>query len=43
MLASLDVNLSALVGHTVQFELVVQANGAWDNDYALWVAPRIER
>jgi hypothetical protein len=43
MLASLDVNLSALVGHTVQFELVVLANGAWNNDYALWVAPRIER
>jgi hypothetical protein len=42
-LSSLDVNLSALVGHTVQFELVVLANGAWDNDYALWVAPRIER
>ena len=42
-LSSLDVNLSALVGHTVQFELVVLANGAWNNDYALWVAPRIER
>lgn len=42
-LSSLDVNLSGLVGHTVQFELVVLANGAWDNDYALWVAPRIER
>jgi hypothetical protein len=43
MLASLDVNLSALVGHTVQFELVVLTNGAWNNDYSLWVAPRIER
>ncbi len=42
-LSSLDVNLSALVGHTVQFELVVLTNGSWDNDYALWVAPRIER
>jgi hypothetical protein len=42
-LASLDVNLSALVGHTVQFELVVLANGTWDHDFALWVAPRIER
>jgi hypothetical protein len=37
------VNLSALVGHTVQFELVVFANGTWSNDYALWVSPRIER
>ena len=43
MLASLDINLSALVGHTVQFELVVLANGSPINDQALWVAPRIER
>jgi len=42
-LSSLDVNLSALVGHTVQFELVVLANGEWKSDIALWVAPRIER
>ncbi len=42
-LSSIDVNLSGLVGHNVQFELVVLANGAWSNDYALWVAPRIER
>lgn len=42
-LSSLDINLSALVGHSVQFELVVLANGEWNSDYALWVAPRIER
>lgn len=42
-LSSLDINLSALVGHTVQFELVVLANGPWNNDLSLWVAPRIER
>jgi hypothetical protein len=42
-LSSLDINLSALVGHTVQFELVAIANGAWVNDLSLWVAPRIER
>jgi hypothetical protein len=42
-LSSLDINLSALVGHNVQFELVVLANGPWNNDMALWVAPRIER
>jgi hypothetical protein len=41
-LTSLDINLSALVGHTVQFELVVLANGSPNNDQALWVAPRIE-
>jgi Ig-like domain from next to BRCA1 gene len=42
-LSSLDINLSALVGHNVQFELVVLANGPWNNDLALWVSPRIER
>ncbi len=42
-LSSLDINLSALVGHTVQFELVVMANGPWNNDVSMWVAPRIER
>jgi hypothetical protein len=42
-LSSLDINLSALVGHTVQFELVVLTNGPWNNDISLWVAPRIER
>jgi hypothetical protein len=42
-LTSLDINLAALVGHSVQFELVVLANGSPSNDQALWVAPRIER
>lgn len=42
-LTSLDVNLSALVGHTVQFELVVIAVGVPDTYTTLWVAPRIER
>jgi hypothetical protein len=42
-LSSLDINLSGLVGHTVQFELVVVSNGPWNNDLSLWVAPRIER
>jgi hypothetical protein len=42
-LTSLDVNLAALAGHTVQFELVVLANGSASGDHALWVAPRIER
>ena len=42
-LTNLEINLTGLVGHTVQFELIVLANGAWDNDLALWVAPRIER
>ena len=42
-LTSLDVNLSALVGHTVQFELVVIAVGTPDSYAALWITPRIER
>lgn len=42
-LTSLDVNLSALVGHTVQFELVVIAIGSPDAYSSLWVTPRIER
>ena len=41
-LTTLDINLSALAGHTVQFELVVLANGSPSDDHALWVAPRIE-
>lgn len=42
-LTSLDINLANLVGHSVQFELVVMANGSPIADQALWVAPRIER
>jgi hypothetical protein len=42
-ITSLDVNLSALVGHTVQFELVVIAVGSPDVYTSLWVSPRIER
>ncbi len=41
-LTTLDINLTALVGHTVQFELIVDANGSPRGDHALWVAPRIE-
>jgi hypothetical protein len=42
-LTSLDVNLSALVGRTVQFELVVIAVGSPNAYTSLWVSPRIER
>jgi Ig-like domain from next to BRCA1 gene len=42
-MANIDVNLANLVGHTVQFELVVLANGSAAGDVTLWVAPRIER
>jgi hypothetical protein len=42
-LVSIDLNLSALSGKTVQFMLVVKAEGVPDGDFALWVSPRIER
>ena len=42
-LTSIDINLAALAGHTVQFELVVLSDGPSDDDISLWVAPRIER
>ncbi len=41
-LTSLDINLSALVGHTVQFELVVINQGPVKAGRSVWVAPRIE-
>lgn len=41
-MTTIDINLANLAGHTVQFELVVLANGSASDDHALWVAPRIE-
>jgi hypothetical protein len=37
-----EVDLSSLAGETVQFILLVEANGSPDNDRAFWFAPRIE-
>jgi hypothetical protein len=39
----LDVDLSTLAGHSVQFILAVQADGSSTDDAALWLAPRITR
>ncbi len=39
---SVEVDLSGLTGETVQFILLLEANGNPANDSALWVAPRIE-
>jgi hypothetical protein len=39
---SISVDLSSLTGESVQFILLVEANGSPANDAALWVAPRIE-
>jgi hypothetical protein len=42
-IADIDVNLQYLVGHSVQFELVVIAVGTPDAYTSTWVSPRIER
>ncbi len=42
-LAPLEINLANLVGHTVQFELVVINTGPALAGRNYWVAPRIER
>lgn len=39
----IDVDLSFLAGKNVKFILATGANGNWDQDYALWIAPRITR
>lgn len=40
---SVDLDLSALAGETVKLILVVSANGAQRDDYAIWLNPRIIR
>ena len=40
---NVDLDLSGLAGKTVQFVLIVKAEGAWDNDTAQWIFPRIVR
>jgi hypothetical protein len=40
---SVDVDLSSLAGSKVKFILMAVSNGAFDQDYALWLAPRITR
>jgi len=42
-LLDVDVDLSTLVGKTVQFMLAVTTDGSPDDDNAIWVAPRIEK
>ena len=37
-----EVDLSSLAGKSVQFILLVEANGSATNDQVLWFAPRIE-
>jgi hypothetical protein len=40
---SIDLDLSSLAGETLKFILVVSANGGNNQDYAIWVNPRIVR
>ncbi|MDI6769484.1 MAG: NBR1-Ig-like domain-containing protein [Anaerolineales bacterium] len=42
-LRSVDVDLSGIVGQTVQFAFAVLANGSAAQDWAVWIAPRVER
>ncbi|GMR10635.1 MAG: hypothetical protein BMS9Abin28_1456 [Anaerolineae bacterium] len=37
----LEVDLSSLAGSSVEFVLAVQSNGAFSEDWAFWLAPRI--
>lgn len=41
-LITVEIDLSSLVGHTVQFALVVMANGSSAQDWAVWINPRVE-
>jgi hypothetical protein len=38
----IDIDLSSLRGKTVQFMLIVRANGSSQDDWAVWNSPRIE-
>ncbi|NLG99170.1 MAG: hypothetical protein GX491_17570 [Chloroflexi bacterium] len=39
----LDVDLSSLAGQDVKLILTVHANGVYDQDRVLWLAPRVEK
>jgi len=36
-----DVDLNSLAGKTVQFALAISANGAANEDWAVWVNPQV--
>jgi hypothetical protein len=38
----IDIDLSSLRGKTVQFMLIVRANGSSQDDWAVWNSPRVE-
>ena len=41
-LKDLDIDLSSIAGRTVQIALAVLANGPADQDWAVWISPRVE-
>lgn len=42
-LQSIDIDLSSLQGKNIQFKLIVNGEGTWNDDKSVWVSPRIER
>lgn len=40
-LRTIDIDLSSLAGHTVQFVLLVSAHGSSAQDWAVWINPRV--
>ncbi|MBI9043601.1 MAG: hypothetical protein JEZ06_03900 [Anaerolineaceae bacterium] len=40
-MTELDIDLSFLDGHSIEFAFVVRANGSSEKDWALWIDPRI--
>jgi hypothetical protein len=42
-ITKIDIDLSSLAGHSVEFSLVVLANGSSGQDWAFWLFPRITR
>jgi hypothetical protein len=42
ILKSIDVDLTSIAGKNVQIALAVLANGAADQDWAVWIAPQIK-
>jgi hypothetical protein len=39
----LDIDLSSLAGHNIEFALVAMANGSSSQDWVVWLMPSIRR
>jgi hypothetical protein len=42
-LQPIDINITSLAGHTVQIAFLVRSEGDFQDDWAIWNSPRIER